>query len=244
MKTIGVIPCRYQSSRFPGKSLALIGDKPMMWHVFQRAIESEVFNEIYIATDDDRIRECCDDFGIESIMTSSDHSTGTDRLAEVAKAIDGDYYINIQGDEPFINPEAIKAVAMGIINCQDNSVVASNGYARMENTSDILNTNLVKVIMNVKSNALAYSRNPIPYPHSGLAKYYRQLGLYGFTKKGLEIFSRTVPGPIEISEQVEMYRIIENDLKVVMIETSDDSISVDTQHDLNRVIDIMKKKYK
>ena len=241
MKTIGVIPCRYQSSRFPGKSLAMIKGKPMMWHVHQRALESKVFHEIYIATDDDRIKLACDDLGIASIMTSQDHKTGTDRLAEAAEKVDGDYYINIQGDEPFIAPQAIKAVAMGIINCQDDSVAASNGYTLLKNTADILNTNMVKVIMNVKSNALAYSRHPIPYPQSGEAKYYRQLGLYGFTKKGLEIFKNSVPGPIEISEQVEMYRIIENDLKVVMIETFDDSISVDTQNDLNRVLGGLKK---
>jgi len=241
MKTIGVIPCRYQSSRFPGKSLALIDGKPMMWHVYQRVLESNVCDEIYIATDDQRIKDVANELGIESIMTRSDHKTGTDRLAEAANVVEGNYYINIQGDEPFIDPEAIKAVALGIINCQDESVVASNGYTLIENTVDVLNTNIVKVIMNIKSNALAYSRNPIPYPQSGIAKYYRQLGLYGFTKKGLEVFTETVAGPIEISEQVEMYRIIENDLRVVMIETNDDSISVDTEHDLSRVIKLMQK---
>ena len=242
MKTIGVIPCRYQSSRFPGKSLALINEKPMMWHVYQRVLESKVCDEIYVATDDQRIKNACNDLGIASIMTRADHQTGTDRLAEAANELEGDYYINIQGDEPSIDPEAIKAVALGIINCQDESVVASNGYALIENTADVLNTNIVKVIMNVKSNALAYSRQPIPYPQSGISKYYRQLGLYGFTKKGLEVFSRTIAGPIENSEQVEMYRFIENELKVVMIETNDDSISVDTQHDLSRVINLMQKK--
>ncbi|MDC0483499.1 3-deoxy-manno-octulosonate cytidylyltransferase [Candidatus Thioglobus sp.] len=242
MKTIGVIPCRYQSSRFPGKSLALINEKPMMWHVYQRVLESKVCDEIYVATDDQRIKNACNDLGIASIMTRTDHQTGTDRLAEAANEVEGDYYINIQGDEPSIDPEAIKAVALGIINCQDESVVASNGYALIENTADVLNTNIVKVIMNVKSNALAYSRQPIPYPQSGISKYYRQLGLYGFTKKGLEVFSRTIAGPIENSEQVEMYRFIENELKVVMIETNDDSISVDTQHDLSRVINLMQKK--
>jgi 3-deoxy-manno-octulosonate cytidylyltransferase (CMP-KDO synthetase) len=242
MKTIGVIPCRYQSLRFPGKSLALINEKPMMWHVYQRVLESKVCDEIYVATDDQRINNACNDLGIASIMTRADHQTGTDRLAEAANEVEGDYYINIQGDEPSIDPEAIKAVALGIINCQDESVVASNGYALIENTADVLNTNIVKVIMNVKSNALAYSRQPIPYPQSGISKYYRQLGLYGFTKKGLEVFSRTIAGPIENSEQVEMYRFIENELKVVMIETNDDSISVDTQHDLSRVINLMQKK--
>ena len=239
MKTIGVIPCRYQSSRFPGKSLALIDGKPMLWHVYQRVIESNICDKIYIATDDKRIEDEANKLGIETIMTSKNHSTGTDRLAEVANSVQGDYYINIQGDEPFIDPKAIKAVALGIINCKDESVVASNAYTLIENTADILNTNIVKVIMSIKSNALAYSRNPIPYPQSGAAKYNRQLGLYGFTKKGLEIFSKTIAGPLENSEQIEMYRIIENGSKIIMIETTNDSISVDTQHDLDRVISLL-----
>ena len=242
MKTIGVIPCRYQSSRFPGKSLVLINGKPMMWHVYQRALESKVCDEIYIATDDQRIEEVCNELGLKSIMTRSDHPTGTDRVAEAANSIKGDYYINIQGDEPCIDPEAIRAVALGIINCQDESVVASNGYALINNTADVLNTNIVKVIFSIKSNALAYSRNPIPYPHYGIAKYYRQLGLYGFTKKGLEIFNNTAAGPIETSEQVEMWRFTENELKVAMVETKDDSISVDTRHDLRRVMIEMQDK--
>ena len=214
----------------------------MLWHVYQRVIESNICDKIYIATDDKRIEDEAKKFGIETIMTSKNHSTGTDRLAEVANSVEGDYYINIQGDEPFIDPTAIKAVALGIINCKDESIAASNAYTLIENTADILNTNIVKVIMNIKCNALAYSRSPIPYPQSGAAKYNRQLGLYGFTKKGLEIFSKTIAGPLENSEQIEMYRIIENGSKIIMIETINDSISVDTQHDLDKVISLLKNK--
>ena len=104
MKTIGIIPCRYQSSRFPGKPLALINDKPMMWHTYQRALESNVLDEVYIATDNLKIKEVADDYGLNVIMTNAKHLTGTDRLAEVSQYIDADYYVNIQGDEPFINP--------------------------------------------------------------------------------------------------------------------------------------------
>ena len=235
MKTIGIIPCRYQSSRFPGKTLALINGKPMMWHVYQRALESNVLDEVYIATDDDRIVKVADEYELNVVMTSNQHDTGTDRVAEVAGKIQADYYINIQGDEPFIDPEAIKAVTLGIVNCKDASVVASNAYSLLENTADILSTNIVKVIMNIGSSAMSYSRNPIPYPQSGSATYYRQLGLYGFTKKGLEMFNTSSAGPIENAEQVEMYRLIEYGFKVLMVETKDDSISVDTKHDLIRV---------
>ena len=214
----------------------------MMWHVYQRVVESSVCDKIFIATDDKRIESVANGLGIETIMTSKNHQTGTDRLAEVANSVPGDYYINIQGDEPFINPEAIKAVAFGIINCKDKNIVASNAYTLIENTADVLNTNIVKVIMDSESRALAYSRNPIPYPQSGSAKYNRQLGLYGFTKKGLDIFGKTISGELENSEQIEMYRIIENGFKVIMIETKCDSVSVDTQHDLDRVITLMQNK--
>jgi 3-deoxy-manno-octulosonate cytidylyltransferase (CMP-KDO synthetase) len=235
MKIIGIIPCRYQSSRFPGKPLALIGGKPMMWHTYQRAIESGVLDEVYIATEDDRIVKVANEYRLNVIMTSDTHETGTDRVAEVSKKIQADYYINIQGDEPFINPETIKIVTSRIVNCKDKDVAASNAYSLLEKTVDILSADVVKVIMNFKSFALSYSRSPIPYPKFGHVDYYKQLGLYGFTKKGLESFSNIAPGPIENSEQVEMYRFIEHGLKVLMVGVNDDSISVDTKDDLDQV---------
>ena len=126
MKIIGVIPCRYQSSRFPGKSLALINGKPMMWHVYQRALESNILDEVYIATDDQRIVKVANEHNLKTVMTSDKHETGTDRVAEVASQIQADYYINIQGDEPFIEPEAIKLVAQAIIDCDNPLVQAAN----------------------------------------------------------------------------------------------------------------------
>jgi len=240
-KVIGVIPCRYQSSRFPGKPLALIGDKPMMWHVYQRAIESNSLDEIYIATDDSRIEKAAIELDLRVVMTGNNHLTGTDRVAEVANLVEGDYYINIQGDEPFIEPEAIRAVTQGIVNCQDKEVVASNAYSKLNDTVDILSANVVKVIVDIDSRVLSYSRSPIPYPQSGHATYYRQLGLYGFTKKALSIFSSARVGPIEGAEQVEMYRLIEHGNKILMIETTGNSISVDTEYDLNQARNIFKE---
>ena len=119
MKTVGIIPCRYASSRFPGKSLAIINGKPMMWHVYQRALESSVLDEVYIATDDERISKVANEYELNIIMTSTKHKTGTDRVAEAADQIQADYYVNIQGDEPLINPEAIKLVTKVIINCDN-----------------------------------------------------------------------------------------------------------------------------
>ena len=240
MKVVGVIPCRYASSRFPGKPLALINNKPMMWHVYQRCLESGVLDEIYIATDDDRIELEAKKLGLDVVMTYGNHSTGTDRVSEVAGIVKSDFYVNIQGDEPMIDPDAIKLVTNSIVNCSDPLVQASNAYTILTNPSDVIDTNVVKVITDVASNALAYSRQPIPFPKSGRASYLRQLGLYAFKKSGLQIFAEQSPQFLENAEGVEMYRLLENGFRIKMIETNDDSISVDTADDLIRVQSIMK----
>ena len=235
MKIIGVIPCRYQSSRFPGKSLALINGKPMMWHVYQRALESNVLDEVYIATDDERIVKVANEHNLKTVMTSDKHETGTDRVAEVASQIQADYYINIQGDEPFIEPDAIKLVAQAIIDCDNPLVQAANAYTSMQDISDVVDTNTVKVVMDVNQRALAYSRQPIPYPKANTAKYSKQLGLYAFKQSGLQVFSENLPASLEKVEGVEMYRLLEHGYSIQMVKTNDVSISVDTPSDLNRV---------
>ena len=235
MKIIGVIPCRYQSSRFPGKSLAFINGKPMMWHVYQRALESNVLDEVYIATDDERIVKVANEHNLKTVMTSNKHETGTDRVAEVASQIQADYYINIQGAEPFIEPEAIKLVAQAIIDCDNPLVQAANAYTSMQDISDVVDTNTVKVIMDVNQRALAYSRQPIPYPKANTAKYSKQLGLYAFKQSGLQVFSENLPASLEKVEGVEMYRLLEHGYSIQMVKTNDVSISVDTPSDLKRV---------
>jgi 3-deoxy-manno-octulosonate cytidylyltransferase (CMP-KDO synthetase) len=235
MKIIAVIPCRYQSSRFPGKSLALINGKPMMWHVYQRALESNVLDEVYIATDDERIVKVANEHNLKTVMTSDKHETGTDRVAEVASQIQADYYINIQGDEPFIEPEAIKLVAQAIIDCDNPLVQAANAYTSMQDISDVVDTNTVKVVMDVNQRALAYSRQPIPYPKANTAKYSKQLGLYAFKQSGLQVFSENLPASLEKVEGVEMYRLLEHGYSIQMVKTNDVSISVDTPSDLKRV---------
>jgi 3-deoxy-manno-octulosonate cytidylyltransferase (CMP-KDO synthetase) len=241
VKTIGVIPCRYQSSRFPGKPLALINDKPMMWHTYQRALESNALNEVYILTDDLRIKEVSDDYGLNVIMTSSKHLTGTDRVAEVSQYLDADYYVNIQGDEPLINPDAIKKVSNEIRRHDFLSPIkAVNAYSVLDDDSDIIDSNVVKVITDIDSNVLAYSRYPIPFSKFDSASHYKQLGLYAFTKEALKIFVDNKPNNLEKSEGVEMYRIIENGYKIKMVIIDDSSISVDTPEDLERVRSLIK----
>jgi 3-deoxy-manno-octulosonate cytidylyltransferase (CMP-KDO synthetase) len=235
MKIDGIIPCRYESSRFPGKSLAIINGKPMMWHVYQRALKSSVLDEIYIATDDMRIVKVADEYGLKTIMTSTKHKTGTDRVAEAANQIQADYYVNIQGDEPMIDPEAIKLVAQAIIDCDNPLVQATNAYSTMQEASDVIDTNTVKVIMDINKKALAYSRHPIPFPKSNIAKYYKQLGLYAFKQSGLQVYSENPPTNLEMTESVEMYRLLEYGYSIQMVKTNDVSISVDTPTDLKRI---------
>ena len=235
MKAIGIIPCRYQSSRFPGKPLALINGKPMMWHVYQRALESNVLDKVYIATDNERIVEVANEYSLNTVLTSDKHETGTDRVAEAASQIQADYYVNIQGDEPFINPEAIKLVIQAIIGCDDPLVQAANAFTSMSDVSDVVDTNNVKVIMDINQQALAYSRHPIPFPKANIARYDKQLGLYAFKQSGLKVFSENSPANLEKIEGVEMYRLLEHGYNIQMVKTNDASISVDTPSDLKRV---------
>ncbi len=236
MKVAGIIPCRYGAVRFPGKSLADIHGKPMLWHVYQQAKKTKSLHEVYVATDDERIADACKQFNIPYIMTRKDHPTGTDRLVECIKTVDADIYVNVQGDEPMIAPEAIDIVANAILKVSDPRVLASNGYKPIHDPAEVVNTNAVKVTMTTAGLALSYSRLPVPYPKDGTAEYNRQLGLYAFRKSGLEKFAAYKPGPIELAEGVEMLRFLEHGYEVAMVRTPDDNaISVDTLGDLEQV---------
>lgn len=232
---VGIIPCRFHSSRFPGKPLISIKGKPMMWHVYQKALASKSLKEVYIATDDQRIADSAKELNLNFVMTKNNHFTGTDRVSEVAQKIDADYYVNIQGDEPLIDKDHIREMAISILKAPDPETIAINAYASIIKPSDILNTNVVKVIIDVNSNAIAFSRQPIPYPMSGSTKYYQQLGLYAFKKSALDLYSKCSPNYLERAEGIEMYRLIENGHKVKMIELDSPSLSVDTPTDLIKV---------
>lgn len=236
MKTVAVIPCRYQSSRFEGKPLALIGDKPMLWHVYQQASKAASLDEVYIATDDTRISKACEELGLKFLMTSSDHLTGTDRVAECARKLDAEVIVNVQGDEPFIEPDSIDAVASALLKSDLTDLAASNGYTKIESPDDITDQGVVKVVFSQSGRAMSYSRLPIPLAFRDPSLHFRQLGLYAFRSEALEFFSRTKQGPLESSESVEMYRFIEHDRPVLMVEVVESGIAVDTPKDLEKAI--------
>ncbi len=242
-RTVAIIPCRFGASRFPGKPLSDIHGKPMLWHVYQQAMKAPSIDEVMIATDDDRIRKTCDVLGLNIMLTRSDHVSGTDRVAECATALDHDIFVNVQGDEPMIDPGAIDIVARAMIDCHDERVLATNGFNLLEAPSDVIDTNVVKVVMRKDGRALAYSRMAIPFPKGGPVRFHRQLGLYAFRRAGLEHFTRQTPGPLERAEGVEMFRFLESGYDVQMAETpADEGIPVDTPSDLERVRVMMAKR--
>lgn len=232
MKIAAVIPCRFQSSRFEGKPLALIGDKPMMWHVYQQVVKASSIDAIYIATDDIRIQSACENLGLSCMLTSPAHQTGTDRVAECASRLNADILVNVQGDEPFILPESIDEVVSSLLKSKVKNLAASNGFSSISSQDEIVNKNTVKVIFSSSNLALAYSRESIPCNFRNSAQIYRQLGLYAFYRESLEFYSSCKQGPIELAESVEMYRFVENDKAVLMVNVGDSGISVDTPADL------------
>ncbi len=232
MKTAAIIPCRFQSSRFEGKPLALIGGKPMMWHVYQQASKAASIGEVFIATDNQTIATTCDQWDMRWIMTSDQHLTGTDRVAECANILDVDVIVNVQGDEPFILPQSIDAVTSALIESRIDGLAATNGYSVIDSLEAEEDSGVVKVVFSASGLALSYSRLPIPLSFRQPARRYRQLGLYAFHREALEFFAATRQGHLEASESVEMYRFVEHDRPVLMVGVEESGIAVDTPADL------------
>ena len=183
MKIIGIIPARYKSSRFPGKPLVDILGKPMIQHVYERAAQSRLLNELMVATDDQRIYDACEERRMGVVMTSDRHPTGTDRVAEVAERTEGDVYVNIQGDEPMISPASIDTAVRGLLDAHPQTVTCL--MKRIERSAELLDTTVPKVVVNDNLEAVFFSRQAIPYPKKGGADvdYYKQVCVYAFTGK-------------------------------------------------------------
>ncbi len=238
----GIIPARYASSRFPGKPLAMIGNKPMIQRVYEQA--SKVLKIVYVATDDLRILKCVNDFGGSAIMTSASHQSGTDRCAEAATRITEetgkliDVVINIQGDEPFIRPEQIELLAKCFA---DEKTQIATLVRKCEAGEDIFNPNQPKVILNSKGYAIYFSRAAIPFMRdveesqwSKKHNYFKHIGLYGYRADTLKEITRLDRSPLEISENLEQNRWLENGYSIKTAVTSWESVGIDTPADLER----------
>lgn len=240
MKVIGIIPARYHSSRLPGKPLAVINGKPMIYWVYEQAKRVKELTDVYVATDDQRISDAVCGFGGNTIITSDKHKTGTDRVAEVATMISADWYVNIQGDEPMIEPETIKAVLTPINEGVDAEVI--NLMSKISDPVDAINPTVPKVITNAAGRGIFLTRSLAPFP-KGTSEYsfYKQLGVYAFTPKALEFFLNAEQGKVEVVEEIEILRFIENGINVQYVEVDTKSIAVDTPKDLMKVTRLMGK---
>jgi 3-deoxy-D-manno-octulosonate cytidylyltransferase len=211
---IGVIPARYGSTRFPGKPLAIIAGKPMVQHVYERARHAQLLADIIVATDDDRIRQAVENFGGRAVMTSPAHSTGTDRVAEIAHDVDAPFFVNIQGDEPLIDPAFIDKCAGLVAGGEEMSTLVT----RIMTRGDLLDQNVVKVVIDQSGHALYFSRHAIPFPRKYLDRgedvdleastYLRHVGIYGYTRKALIAMGEAGKCEMEDLESLEQLRAL------------------------------------
>lgn len=242
MKIIAVIPARYQSSRFEGKPLAEICGKLMIERVYLQAKKVKEFDEVYVATDDDRIFKACNERGVNVIMTSTEHRTGTDRIGEVAEKIPADLYVNVQGDEPLIEPETIRAAIIPFLDNLYTDIEVTNLMTEIHDPVDLINVTVPKVIASGDGRGIYLTRSAAPFPKGSIdAKYYKQVCVYGFTPKALKFYcdygKQYGKAKIEAIEDIEILRFIENGYRVQYIEVDSNTIAVDTPKDLRRVID-------
>jgi 3-deoxy-manno-octulosonate cytidylyltransferase (CMP-KDO synthetase) len=237
-----VIPARYASSRFPGKALVSIAGKTMLQHVWERASQARYLTSIVIATDDPRIRDAAEDFRARVVMTRADHVSGTDRVAEAASASTAQIIVNIQGDEPMLDPSAIDAALLGLL--EHDEIPMGTLKKRIEDRAEIADPNVVKVVTDAQDNALYFSRSPIPYSRDSAeapATHFKHIGLYVYRRDFLLSYSDLPMGPLEQAERLEQLRALENGFKIRVIETEYESLGVDTPADWQRVSALYEK---
>jgi len=251
-QVVAVIPARYDATRLPGKPLADIAGRPMIEHVYRRAASARGVDAVVVATDDDRIAAAVKQFGGIAMMTRPTHRTGTDRIAEVAANLSCEIVLNVQGDEPLIEPEIVEAVIAPLAS--DPTLEMSTVCVAISDREDLANPNVVKVVRDVKGDALYFSRAPIPHfrdPGSGIRDprssnptrprspipdpCYKHIGLYGYRRTFLLKFAMLPQTPLERTESLEQLRAIEHGYRIHTVETKYDSIGVDTPEDLERV---------
>lgn len=238
-KILGVIPARYASSRFPGKALVSIGAKTMLQHVYERVSMARYLTNVMIATDDQRIYDEARRFGGAVRMTRSDHLSGTDRVAEVASSDTAEWIVNVQGDEPLIDPGAIDAAILPLL--EEPAIPMGTLKKRIEDPREVGDPNVVKVVTDRFENAIYFSRSTIPYPRDQAAAHepepvhFKHIGLYVYRRDFLLRYPDMPVGPLEKAERLEQLRALENGHKIRVVETEYESIGVDTPDDLDRV---------
>jgi 3-deoxy-manno-octulosonate cytidylyltransferase (CMP-KDO synthetase) len=234
VSVVAVIPARYHSTRLPGKALADICGRPMIEHVYRRASAAKSIQSVIVATDDERILRAVLAFGGRARMTSRDHQSGTDRLAEIAADLSCDLVVNVQGDEPLIDPEVLDEAIAPFVS--EPSLMMSTLRRRIDDPADLVNPNVTKVVTDADGYALYFSRSAIPFRREGCppAPAWRHIGLYVYRRECLLRLAALEPTPMERSEALEQLRAVEHGIRIRVVETCHDSIGVDTPDDLER----------
>jgi 3-deoxy-manno-octulosonate cytidylyltransferase (CMP-KDO synthetase) len=238
VKAIGVIPARYASMRLHGKALAEIAGRPMIEHVYRRAAAAESLDGVWVATDDARIQAVVEAFGGRAVMTRADHPSGTDRIAEAAAPLDAEVVVNIQGDEPLLDPREIDRVVEPFARLPE--LVMSTASVPIHDPRDIEDPSVVKVVTDAQGYALYFSRLPIPFYRSGEPRpRMKHLGLYAYRKEFLLRYAALPRTPLEQAEGLEQLRALEHGYRILVVPTEHDSIGVDTPEDLERARQLM-----
>jgi 3-deoxy-manno-octulosonate cytidylyltransferase (CMP-KDO synthetase) len=238
LHVVAIVPARYESTRLPGKPLALIDGKPMIQHVYERTRGVALVDRVLVATDDARIADAVRGFAGDVVMTRSDHPSGTDRIAEVATNLEADVIVNVQGDLPFLDAEMVDAVVA--LMRADTALPMATVKTPIRDAAEMSNANVVKVVADREGYALYFSRSPLPYwrdaaagPAAGVLGY-KHIGLYAYRRDFLMTFARLAPTPLERAEKLEQLRALEWGFRIKVAETRTVGIEVDTPHDLER----------
>ena len=237
MKAVGIIPARWASVRFPGKVLALLHGKPLIEHVWRQAKQAKNLDEVYIACDEQHVKEAAEKFGAKTVLTNPELNSGTDRVAKAAEHLPHDVILNIQGDEPLVSPEAIDRLADCLL--KDKTHVMATVVKPLTDVEEIGNPNVVKAVLAHDKTAIYFSRSTIPFnrdkkPLSEIT-YYKHLGLYAYRKSFLRKFKDLPVSDIEFVERLEQLRVLQAGYRIITVETTHDSIGVDTPEDLEKV---------
>lgn len=241
MKIVAVIPARYQSSRLPGKPLADICGKPMIWWVYNQVKQVKEFAEVYVATDDERISKACREYEMQVIMTGSETPNHIHRIWEVTEMVEADYYVSVNGDEPLISPDNIRqALPDSVIN---DRPFFQSVYRRMHDPAEVMDIANVKIVLNNEGVCMYQSRNPIPCPKGSLMfEYKKAIGIECFNKKALDAFVKAPMAVNEKIEDIDHIRFLENGIPIYYKEIESESLSVDTKNDLEKVRLIMSER--
>jgi len=248
IRSLGVVPARYGAQRFPGKPLAIIDGKTLVQRVYEQAAKAKRLDKVIVATEDTRILEAVEAFGGDAMLTSPDCATGTDRVAEVARAYDCELVLNIQGDEPLMRPEMIDQLVEGMQS--DSKCVMGTLARKLESAANLDNPNVVKVALAQNGNALYFSRSRVPFVRDAktsdalewlkLAKFYKHLGIYAFRREFLLKFVQLPQSELEKTEKLEQLRALENGFSIKVLITPYDSIGVDRLEDIELVEEILR----